>query len=85
MLTFDLVLSNCLLSLFVLLLFSFLSKFSLSLLFSLLGPLGFWLLALPVEACSLECNDTNNIDNDISRSVTFDLELDLCFSTLTCP
>ena len=54
---------------FVLLLFSFLSEvFSfLTRLSSLLGPLGFWLLALPVRVCSLECNndDNNNNGNDI--------------------
>ena len=27
---------------------------------SLLGPLGFWHLALPVGVCSLECNNNNN-------------------------
>ena len=54
--------------LFVLLLFSFLSEvFSfLTGLSSLLGLSGFWLLALPVGVCSLECNnnDNNNDDDD---------------------
>ena len=27
---------------------------------SLLKPLGFWGLGLPVEVCSLECNNNNN-------------------------
>ena len=35
--------------------FSFLTGLS-----SLLGPLGFWHLALPVGVCSLECNNNNN-------------------------
>ena len=29
---------------------------------SLLGPLGFWHLVLPVGVCSLECNNDNNVD-----------------------
>ena len=29
----------------------------------LLGPFGFWRLALPVEVCSLECNNKLNIKN----------------------
>ena len=43
--------------------FSFLSKvFSfLTGLSSILGPSGFWHLALPVGVCSLECNNDNNI------------------------
>ena len=57
---FYLVLSNYLL--FVLLLFSVISEvFSfLTGLSYLLGPSGFWLLALPVGVCSLECNNSNN-------------------------
>ena len=35
--------------------FSFLARLS-----SLLGPLSFWCLALPVGVCSLECNSNNN-------------------------
>ena len=35
--------------------FSFLTGLS-----SLLGPLGFWHLALPAGVCSLECNNNNN-------------------------
>ena len=38
--------------------FSFLTGLS-----SLLGPLGFWHLALPVGVCSLECNNNNNNNN----------------------
>ena len=41
--------------------FSFLTGLS-----SLLGPLGFWHLALPVGVCSLECNNNNN-NNDRNR------------------
>ena len=50
----------------VLSLFSFLSKiFSfLTGLSSLLGPSGFWHLALPVGVCSLECNNNNNNNNN---------------------
>ena len=50
----------------VLSLFSFLCKFFSFLigLSSMLGPLGFWHLALPVGICSLECNSNNNDDND---------------------
>ena len=57
-----LVLSNSLFCCLILLLFSFLSKVfsSLTGLSSLLGPLGFWHLALPVGVCSLECNNNNN-------------------------
>ena len=39
--------------------FSFLTGLS-----SLLGPPGFWRLALPVRVCSLECNNDNNNNND---------------------
>ena len=50
----------------VLSLFSFLFKIFLFLtgLSSLLGPSGFWLLALPVGVCSLECNNNNNDNNN---------------------
>ena len=33
---------------------------------SLLGPSDFWCLALPVEVCSLECNDDNNNNDNVS-------------------
>ena len=60
----NLLLSNFLLLLlgFIVVVFFFLSKiFSfLTGLSSLLGPLGFWHLALPVGVCSLECNNNNN-------------------------
>ena len=60
-LTFNLLLSNFLLLLlgFIVVVFFFLSKiFSfLTGLSSLLWPLGFWHLALPVGVCSLECNN----------------------------
>ena len=39
--------------------FSFLTGLS-----SLLGPSGFWHLALPVGVCSLECNNNNNNNNN---------------------
>ena len=42
--------------------FSFLTGLS-----SLLGPLGFWHLALPVGVCSRECNNNNN-NNTARRS-----------------
>ena len=35
---------------------------------SLLGPLNFWSLALPVGVCNLECN--NNNDNDNGDNIT---------------
>ena len=70
--TFNLLLSNFLLLLlgfyrcciffiyffFLSNIFSFLTGLS-----SLLGPLGFWHLALPVGVCSLECNNNNNNNN----------------------
>ena len=64
------ILSNFLLLLFVLLLCSFLSEvFSLLTgLSSLLGPSCFWLLALPVGFCSLECNNNNN--NSVGKLVS---------------
>ena len=60
--------------LFVLLLFSFLSEvFSfLTGLSSLPWPSGFWLLALPVGVCSLEC-DNNNIIIIIIKEEDFSL------------
>ena len=63
--TFNLLLSNFLLLLLgfiVVVFFFFLSNifFFLTGLSSLLGPLGFWHLALPVGVCSLECNNNNN-------------------------
>ena len=50
--------------------FSFLTGLS-----SLLGPLGFWHLALPVGVCSLECNNNNNNNNNNDRKKTAKLPL----------
>ena len=59
LLTFYLVLSNFLfLFAFPSEIFSFLTGLS-----SLLGPSGFWLLALPAGICSLECDNIDNNDN----------------------
>ena len=75
LLTFYLALSNFLL-LFFYCCFLFFLKFSLLTgLSSLLGPMGFWLLAFPVGVCSLECNNNNNNNNN---NVTF-LKLTLMF------
>ena len=51
--------------------FSFLTGLS-----SLLGPLGFWHLALPVGVCSLECNNNNN---SVSQLPAF--QNSLCWQT----
>ena len=59
-LTFNLLLSNFLLLLLGFIVVVFFFFFFLTGLFSLLGPLGFWHLALPVGVCSLECNNNNN-------------------------
>ena len=50
----------------LILLFPFLFKVSsfLTGLSSLLGPSGFWCLALPVGVCSLECNNNNGNNNN---------------------
>ena len=62
LLTFNLVLSNFLLLLFgfIVIIFSFWVFSFRAGLPSLLGPPGFWHLALPVGVCGLEYNNNNN-------------------------